>query len=188
MHGMNPPRFQLHQSLHHSEYWLRRGKDASFAITLAHLLAQIFLHNGWLVTRLNTQIRRKQAVCCFVNDHQRIPMVNMWRFPETQSMCPKIEYIPVLNALDGTGIIPFRQVDRRTHQATDQHRLPRFCDEATHATAFVGLEVRDDDVVETRRIEDLGHGLTDGLIERTGSCVDEGRMLVLNEKLIEAHV
>src|SRR6266849_7354594 len=103
-------------------------------------------------------------------------------------MPSQIEHIAVLHPSYRASVVPLREIDRCSYQTAYQHSVLCLCDKPSHPTALIGLEVRDNDVCETTWIKDFGHGLAHVFIQRIGPGVNECRVLVIIEKLIEAHV
>src|SRR5258708_397751 len=100
----------------------------------------------------------------------------------------QIELIAVLHPSHRTSVVPLREIDLCSYQTAHEHSVLCLCTKPSHPTTLIGLKVRDNDVCETTWVKDFGHGLAHVFIQRIGPGMDKRRVLVVNEKLIEAHV
>jgi hypothetical protein len=59
-----------------------------------------------LVTRLDEEVRGKDAVRGFVEEHHRVPVVHLRRFEEAQLVLADIDHLAVPVALDRATVVP----------------------------------------------------------------------------------
>ena len=84
------------------------GEDADLAVHLTHRIGEVLGHHGRLIARLEEQIGREETVRTLLDDHHRVPVVDVRRFQEAQLMLPQRNHITVLHTPHRAGILPLR--------------------------------------------------------------------------------
>lgn len=107
-------------------------------------------------------------------------MMHMGGFPEAQPVFSKIEHVAILHAVERARVVPLLEIDPSPHCAAGQHRPWRLCNEASHPAAFVGFEVRHNDMAEPRGIQHLGNRSADAGVHRKGASVNQRRFVIVD--------
>jgi hypothetical protein len=97
-----------------------------------------------------------------------------------------MEHITVRHALDRTLVVPLLKIDPSAQCTASQNGIGRLGDKAPHPAAFIGLEVRNNDVAEARGIEHPGYRGTNVVVHGKGAGVNERRFVIVDQEPIEA--
>jgi GntR family transcriptional regulator/MocR family aminotransferase len=160
-------------------------EDTQASVHRAHLGPEVLVDDGRLIARLHKQVSGKQALRCFLEKHHRVPVVDVRRFEKAQLVSAKVERLAVFEALQLSLIPPAPQIDFDAEPASGKHRFRGRFEKAIHPSAFVGLEVEKDHVLQGRWVEDLRDGVANPFVIAVPSRVDQGGQLIRDQKLVE---
>src|SRR5271166_363148 len=184
---MDPRRPKPLDATYNTQNRVGTAEQAGRSVPFAHVRSQILSNDGGLIVWLYEQIGRKETCGRLFHHHHRIPMMHMGSFPEAKPVSSKIEHVAVLHALESNRIVPLLKIDPGSRRAAGQHGLWCLRREAHHPAAFVGFEVRNNDIAEPGGIEHLGDRCTDVIVHRKGASVNERRFVIVDQELIEAN-
>ena len=141
-------------------------EDADPAVDLAHAVGEVLADDRRLVAGLEEEIRREEAGRRLLDDHHRVPVVDVGRLEEPQPVAAEVERVAVAEALDPPlrGEAERMQVQRARQLGSDELGARRLVHEALHAPALVAFEVQERHVGEACRVEHLADRLADALV------------------------
>src|SRR4029077_5941281 len=113
----------------------------------------------------------------------------VWSFQEAQRVASETDHVPVALADHATlaGEIETVQVQRGGYFAHNKPRMRGLRHKTLHAAAFVAFKVQEDDVSKTTWVEHLPDGLANVTVHGRHPCVNQRRLLVVNQELVEAY-
>src|SRR5436190_17513134 len=91
---MDPVGVEGLDSIDHVPDRLVVGEDPDLAVVLAHHAAEVLGHHRWLITGLDEEIGRKYAPGGLVEQHHRVPVVNVRRLQEAELVLAEINHLP----------------------------------------------------------------------------------------------
>jgi hypothetical protein len=94
VHCVHPRGGERLETVDDRSNWAFVGADADLAVVGAHLFAEVLSDGLRLLAGLDVEVGGEHAACGLLEDHHRVPVVNVRRLQEAQAMLAQIEHSP----------------------------------------------------------------------------------------------
>src|SRR5918994_2950707 len=110
MHAVNPLGVESLDPVDHLTDRILVGEDPDLAVVRAHLGSKVLRHRRRLVARLDEQVGGKEALGRFLEQHHRVPVMDMRRLEEAELALPEVDHLSLAMSLDAARVGPAAQV------------------------------------------------------------------------------